>query len=358
MIEFLVIAVAAATLLILWKSRLNYTSLPQLAISGSARAAALTVIIPARNEAHRIARAVESFPGFPVIVVDDGSADHTADVARGAGARVIPAPPMTGNQKGKPNACAEGAKYATTKWILFVDADTWFEPGFAAALTSYAEAEQVSFVTAFLDQVCESFFERALLPYAFALYFTGVSARAVNNAKSGEALANGQCMLFERAAYQSLGGHATVAESVIEDVALARHAKQQGTPARVIRAERWGHVRMYDSCAAIWCGFQKNSFRFLVMNPWSGMQVILASIVLTSWLPVLLLGFSDSAVMWPVPIPVTLLFLAPFLSLLPWYRDWRVIYAPLAIYLFQLIALNGMFTTLTRRKSLWKGRRV
>jgi hypothetical protein len=58
------------------------------------------------------------------------------------------------------------------------------------------------------------------------------------------------------------------------------------------------------------------------------------------------------------PTPLTLLFLAPFLSLLPWYRGVRVLLAPLGIYLFQLIALNGMLTTLTGRKTSWKDRSV
>jgi hypothetical protein len=32
--------------------------------------------------------------------------------------------------------------------------------------------------------------------------------------------------------------------------------------------------------------------------------------------------------------------------------------APVAIYLFQFVALNSMFKTLTGRKSVWKGREV
>ena len=86
---------------------------------------------------------------------------------------------------------------------------------------------------------------KSFLPYAFALYFTGVSARAVNR-NSREALANGQCMLFERAVYEKHRRPFAVAASVIEDVALARHAKESGVPVRVIRAEQFGHVRMYD----------------------------------------------------------------------------------------------------------------
>jgi Glycosyltransferase like family 2 len=358
MIEFIVIGLAVSIMLMLWKSRLNYISLPTLPIDKSAAQPDLTVIIPARNEAHQIVRAVKSFSGIPIIVVDDASSDNTAEVAGAAGARVIPAPPLATGHKGKPNACAEGARYANSKWILFVDADTWFDPPFAASLVAYAEATQMPFVTAFLNQHCETIAEKALLPYAVALYFTGVSARAVNNPKSREALANGQCILFERSVYESIGGHSAVAESVIEDVALARHAKQKGVSVRVIRAEHLGHVRMYDSLAAIWRGFQKNSFRFLLVNPWSGLQIVIASILLTSWLPVLLLGLADSPVIFFAPTPVAILFLAPLLSLLPWYRSWRVLLSPFAIYVFQLIALNGMLTALLRRPTKWKERDV
>jgi len=362
MIEFLVIGLAVAIILVLAKSRLNYISLPSLPKTAGQRPLELTVVIPARNESHQIARAVRSFPGIPVIVVNDASSDNTAETARAAGAQVVSAPPLTPGRKGKPNACAEGARHGSKRWILFVDADTWFDPAFAASLIAYAEAAHAPVLTAFLHQHCETAAEQALLPYAFALYFTGVSARAINNIKSREALANGQCMLFERAVYESIGGHLAVSDSVIEDVALARLAKEKGIPVRVIRAEHLGHVRMYDSLAAIWRGFQKNSFRFLLINPWSGFQVILASILLTSWIPVLLLGLADYPRLSPAtllaPTPVTLLFFAPFLSLVPWYRSWRVIFAPFAIYLFQLIALNGMLTTLTRRPTLWKDRHV
>ncbi len=362
MIEFLVIAVTAGICLFLWKSRWNYVRLPTLPLQSNAQLPNLTVIIPARNEAHQITRAVASFPNIQVIVVDDDSTDNTAAIAAEAGAQVITAPPLQPDHKGKPNACAEGARHATTKWILFIDADTWFDPPFAASLVAYAESQRLAFVTAFLEQHCETLTEKILLPYAFALYFTGVSARAVNNAKSRESLANGQCMLFERAVYESIGGHSAVAQSVIEDVALACHAKQAGVAVRVIRAESSGHVRMYDSLAAIWRGFEKNSFRFLLINPGAGLQVILASILLTSWLPLLLLGLSDYPALSPAMFfsftPLLLLFVAPFIVFLPWYRKATVLFAPIAIYLFQLIALNAMFTTLNRRRTLWKDRHV
>ena len=111
---------------------------------------------------------------------------------------------------------------------------------------------------------------------------------------------------------------------------------------------------MYDGLGAIWRGFQKNSFRFLLVNPGSGVQVILASILLTSYLP--LLAWLSVEGHW---ILAVLFALLPALALRPWYGGFvSAFFSPVAIYLFQLIALNAMVTTLAGGKTLWKGRRV
>lgn len=369
MTELLCLAISFGIFFFLWKSRVNYLLLGRLPITTATALPDVTVIIPARNEAHQIENAVRSFPNLSVIVVDDSSSDLTAALAQAVGATVLSAPPLLPGQLGKPSACAIGAAHAKTKWLLFVDADTTFDARFASSAVHYAEQNKHDLLTAFLQQKCVTLFEHMLLPYSFALYFTGVSARAVNRTGNSSALANGQCLLFHRAAYEQIGGHTKVISSVIEDVALAQLAKHNNLSVRVIRAENLGTVRMYDSLSAIWKGFQKNSFRFLQANPSAGVQVILASIFLTSWLPAILLGIRDYPTPFTLrllltPTPVLLLFFAPFLTLLPWYaeasgtRIWRVILAPAAIYCFQLIALNAMFVTLFRRSTDWKGRRV
>ena len=348
------LAVAAGTILFLVKSRINYLRLPNLPESAEPTQENAAIIIPARDEEKNIARAVRSFPGARVIVVDDDSRDHTAELARNAGAEVIPAPPLKDGVLGKPNACLAGARASDSKWMLFVDADTWYEPDFLNSLLRYASKEHLDAVSVFLKQECVSMTEEILLPYAFALYFCGVNARRVNKSNSRESLANGQCLLFRRNAYEFLGGHGAVAGSVIEDVALAQLAKQRSVRTRVLRAERLGHVRMYEDFSAIWRGFQKNSFRFLLVNPWSGAQVILASILLTSYLPVLVWLLVDRE--W---IAAALFAWAPIFAARSWFSSRRsALLVPVAIYLFQLIALNAMVSTLFGVKADWKGRRV
>lgn len=84
----------------------------------------VAVIIPAKNEAPRIARvvnaALQASLASEVIVVDDGSVDGTADVARRlSGVRVLELP----YNHGKGGAMAAGVKATKAPFVAFVDAD-------------------------------------------------------------------------------------------------------------------------------------------------------------------------------------------------------------------------------------------
>jgi glycosyltransferase involved in cell wall biosynthesis len=94
----------------------------------------VSVIIPARNEARTIAtviRAVQAQSagvGVEIILVDDGSEDDTAEVARAAGAAVLElgSRPEGGNPARARNL---GARIAGGDPIVFLDADCTPEPG-------------------------------------------------------------------------------------------------------------------------------------------------------------------------------------------------------------------------------------
>ena len=63
------------------------------------------------------------------MVVDDGSEDATADVAHRYGATVVEAGCLPEGWRGKAWACHRGAECASGEAFLFLDADTWFQPG-------------------------------------------------------------------------------------------------------------------------------------------------------------------------------------------------------------------------------------
>ena len=87
-----------------------------------------SVVIPAFNAAATLARAIESvqaqsWPVHEIIVVDDGSTDATAEVARRfAGAVRL----IRQTNSGVSVARNAGAAAATGDWLAFLDADDWY----------------------------------------------------------------------------------------------------------------------------------------------------------------------------------------------------------------------------------------
>ena len=80
----------------------------------------ITVIIPCLNEEQGIEKVLKRLPEFvdEIIVVDNGSTDRTAEVARGFGARVIPE-----DLRGYGRAYKKGFAFATGDLIVTLDGD-------------------------------------------------------------------------------------------------------------------------------------------------------------------------------------------------------------------------------------------
>ncbi|MDY6844685.1 MAG: glycosyltransferase family 2 protein [Thermodesulfobacteriota bacterium] len=88
----------------------------------------VSVIIPAYNEEQNIERVVKKivtlYPDFELIVVDDGSSDNTARVAKNAGALVYSHPYNIGNGA----AIKSGIRFASGDILVFMDGDGQHEP--------------------------------------------------------------------------------------------------------------------------------------------------------------------------------------------------------------------------------------
>ena len=346
------IAIAAAfstvLALLLVRARLNFLSIPEL--QGRPREGPLPdcmVVIPARNEEGSIGRAVRSLPHDTVIVVDDFSTDNTAEEARQAGAGVLTAPELPRGALGKANACMAGAAVLTSRWILFADADTWYEPGFLDSAVAAADASGLDLLSIHLEYQPRGIVELILVPYAAALFFSGVNPR-------GDPVAafNGQCMLARRRSYEFFGGHGAGLSSLVDDVRFAMLADRHRMKKAVARTSRLGHARLHAGWRGMREGIQRNAFRFTQVDGKMGVTILATALLTALWLPMV----AWLAVSQQMGAAAAVLLLWLFL-MTPWFRGW-VFLAPLAVYLMLPILVSAAAAAVTHRNIQWKGRPI
>jgi cellulose synthase/poly-beta-1,6-N-acetylglucosamine synthase-like glycosyltransferase len=338
----------------LYKGRRNYNALPSLVPAERGEKPDVTVVIPARNEQSNIGPCVSGLREARVIVVDDDSSDATAFKARSAGAEVISAPALPRGVAGKPNAMAAGARLAATNYLLFADADTRYQPGFLSAAVRYALESQSVMAIMLLKRRCVTLFEKMLVPYVQALYFTGINVRKAQDPLSTHIFSDGQCTLFLRTAHEFFGGYMSVHTNLLDDVAIAQKVKRHHMTLRVVRAEKLGSARVYNGPGSLWRRLRKNGTRLLRLNKAWGAQVIFTSLLLTGIAPVSVWLWRQEQ--WGF---LAAFLLVPLLLFRPWYGSaFRVLLLFPAIYVFQCIAAAAVLANILGLKTTWKGRKV
>lgn len=255
-------------------------------------APAVSVVIPARDEAARIGPCLRGVLADPavteVIVVDDGSRDGTARVAGSLGAKVVTGAPLPAGWVGKQWALRQGVAAAGGEIVLTLDADTRPRPGLAGAMA--AELERYDLVSAGPRFVCDGALEQALHASMLATLVTRFGpVGPATPPPAHRAVANGQCMAFRRDRMIGADGFALVRDRMTDDVALARRLAGRGWRIGFLDAGGLLEVDMHDSVAELWREWGRSlPLRDVTGPAWQAAD--LAVIWLTGALPVLRLA--------------------------------------------------------------------
>lgn len=332
-------------------------------------------IVPARNEAASIAACVGSLAAqryegpFHVIVVDDASADGTADLARGAAAAdrisVIPAPPLTPGWTGKLGAMNAGLAHADATGLApvyywFTDADIVHPPETLTRLVAHAVHRRRDLVSLMVKLHCRHAWEQLLIP-AFIFFFQMLYPfRAANDDRTKVAAAAGGCILLSRESLRAAGGLAPIRGDIIDDCALARLIKHRGGRLWIGLSDGSASVREASGLAPLWSMVSRTAFTQLRYSP-----VLLLGTLFG--LALVFLAPLGILLTWPWHGNGTAALLGLLTSLLmtmsymPTVIDygqarWRAVLLPIAAALYAAMTFASALAHWRRQGGAWKGR--
>ncbi len=239
---------------------------------------AVTVIVPARNEAGGIAECVGSVlrcggVGLHVLVVDDGSTDGTAEIVRRMAEmddrlELLRAEPLPAGWNGKQHACWQGAQAAASPMLCFLDADVRLQPAALArmaALLQHGDGRpcapaQTGLVSGFPLEETGTTLEWLLLPLIHFVLLGMLPMRFLRTSTNpGFSAGCGQFLMVDRLAYMGAGGHAAIRETMHDGIRLPRLMRQHGFATRLADLTALARCRMYRSGAETWNGLAKNA---------------------------------------------------------------------------------------------------
>ena len=337
----------------------------------------VSVIVPARNEAHNIERCLRSiltttYPNVEVIAVDDHSSDGTGDIARKIAAadprvKVIDNPDLPAGWFGKQWACENGAIASRGEILQFTDADTVHSSDLITRSVNAMRRRDADLFTVAGRQEIVSFWEKLVQPQVFAIMAIryGGTETVTRSKRVVDKIANGQCFFVRRAPYDELGRHGLVKSHVADDLMMGQRFYRAGKSVAGALGIEQLSTRMYTSLAELFHGWGKNVFaagRDTVPLGWLGRVTLPFTLPLgpfAGFAPALLLILSLF-----VAVPPAAMWWALFaqVCLLIWwaYVYWIVDENPLWAFLSPL----GAFMTfcifvravLRGRRVAWKGR--
>jgi hopene-associated glycosyltransferase HpnB len=334
----------------------------------------IAVIIPARNEADVVGRAIRSLlqqtggNNLHIFLVDDASQDGTAQAARSAAIAeakdsdltVVSGRPLPAGWSGKLWAMQQGIEHATATapdFFLFTDADIEHSPDSISTLVSIVQAAPYDMASFMVRLYCQSPAEKLLIP-AFVYFFFKLYPPAwIANPRHSEAGAAGGCILIRPAALANAGGIPAIRQEVIDDCSLAANVKRAGGRLWLGASTTTNSIRPYEGFSGIGRMISRSAFSQLRHSS----LLLLLSVVgmaVTYLLPPTLALMGHHTAPAILGVIAWLLMVLSYLPVLRLYRLsplWALA-LPLAAVFYVGATLHSAWKYWTGNGGEWKGR--
>lgn len=336
--------------------------------------ARIAVIVPARNEADVIGRAITSLlrqggtHAIHIFLIDDGSTDGTGQVALEAAGiagraemlTVVKGKPLPPGWSGKLWAMEQGimlARATTPDFFLLTDADIEHAPGSVAALVQIAQSGPYDLASFMVKLYCKTLSEKLLIP-AFVFFFFKLYPPAwIANPRRSAAGAAGGCILIRPAALERAGGIEAIRQEVIDDCSLAARAKRSGGRLWLGASATTRSLRPYGSFSEIGRMISRSAFNQLRHSSWL-LLLSVAGMAVTYLLPPALTLLSNQA--WPAALGA-ISWVMMMISYVPVLRLYRLsllwaLALPLVAVFYMGATFHSAWKYWTGRGGEWKGR--
>jgi hopene-associated glycosyltransferase HpnB len=341
--------------------------------SASSPVRSIAVVIPARNEADVIGRAIASlfaqdYSGdISIFVVDDESDDGTAEIAEGGVLNSTPSRqvsvmrsrPLPDGWTGKMWAVSQGVGKAlatSPDYLLLTDADVEHSERSLSELVTRAEKHGLALASVMVTLKTDTLAEKALIPAFVYFFFLLYPPAWVSNSRRKTAGAAGGCMLVRPSALIKAGGIAAIRNEVIDDCALARAIKSSGGRVWLGFARGTKSLRRYGGFHAIGAMISRTAYNQLHHSPLLLIGT-LVGLLFTFLVPCILLIAGDGAAR---PLSAVALLLMT-LSYVPTVRLHRrnllwAVSLPLVTLFYAGATIHSAIQFHAGRGGFWKGR--
>ncbi len=341
------------------------------AVEDNSGVPAVSVLIPARNEAERISKLLQSVLSsrgvqLEVCVLDDESTDGTAEivesfVAADSRVRLLRGGRMPDGWNGKQHACWQLSQAARYGELVFLDADVELASDALLRTVVLRRNLGVSLLSGFPRQLTVSPGESLLIPLIHVILLCFLPFPLMRWSRlPGASAGCGQFFAAERAGYQQTGGHSGIRDSRHDGVMLPRLYRRAGLKTDIFDAADLATCRMYQSLSETWQGLLKNATEGFARWPALPMITVVMAAVFV-FPPILMIagavGLLPEALTGPVAIALFSGYLPRVICCLRYDRAWLgALLHPVAVVLFLAIQWTAWVDQKRGRTVQWRQR--
>ena len=325
----------------------------------------VSVLIPARNEEHKIQEGLTSvlaqdYENLEIIVLDDRSSDGTGQIlshmeSQHPHLRVFRILDLPAGWIGKNYALSFGAQCAMGELLLFTDADVVMQPSTVRQSVAYLLENRLDHLTLTPDVKIPGIALQVLVGVFSVFFAFFVKPWKVTDPRSSRFVGIGAFNLVRKEVYLAVGSHQAIAMRPDDDLKLGKLIKKNGYRQELLFGKGMLQVEWYSSVRELSQGLMKNMFAgvdYRISAVLAGTVVLL----LLGWWPFVGVLLTDGVTrILNLAIVVLIWGICWRSSKLTSLKPWFGLGFPLGALFFVYIQWKAMLTAFLTNGIDWRG---